>query len=48
MYRITGHYPMASPAVLFPEIERQLAHGWRERWLAGGEPGPAAVTMTSP
>jgi hypothetical protein len=33
---------------LFPEIERQLAHGWRERWLVDGDVEPAAVTMTLP
>ena len=40
MYRITGHYPIVSSAGLVPEIEQQLAHGSRERWLVDGDVGP--------
>lgn len=39
MYRITGHYPIVSPAGPVPELGRQPAHGPPERWLVDGDVG---------
>jgi len=39
MYRITGHYPIVSSAGLVQEMEHQLAHGSRKRWLVDSDVG---------
>ena len=54
MYRITGHYPVVSPAGRCRETGQQLAYGLRERWLVDGDVSPgrsdydAAVKGNSP
>jgi hypothetical protein len=41
MYRIIGHYPVVSPALVVPgKTEQQLPQGPQERWLMDGDAGP--------
>jgi hypothetical protein len=40
MYRITGHYLWLRWSAVVPEVEPQLAHGSRERWLVDGDIDP--------
>ena len=41
MYRVIGHYPIASLARRVPEMEQRLAHGPWECWLEDGYTDPS-------